>query len=236
MAKLLLQRYSNATGLFIQWTKSESHWLADDPHPAITDNLWWHSTTPEAKGALLGFSFRDGLSNDIMFEAMLERLRNRLHLWNSHHLTLRGKIIVANHFISTSLWYFLTLNALHATRLTKLRKLLVAFIWGGREQRVQHRVAANIISLPRLAGGLGLIDISVQAKALSARIFLWSIQAGMHPLCWIRFQLQQISKHTYGLPSFSCLLTPRIHMPHFCSPILRNMLSAWFFFYKYLSL
>jgi hypothetical protein len=101
-----------------------------------------------------------------MFEHILSTLKTRLNKWNVFPLTLQGKIVVANHLVLSGLWYVLTLCAIEPARLKLLQKLIVAFVWGARVERVRHKVSADILMLPKSQGGLGLLDISIQARTL----------------------------------------------------------------------
>jgi hypothetical protein len=120
---------------------------------------------------MLGFSFTDGLTSNLMFESLLGKLQHQLTKWGSLPLTLQGKVVVANHLILSGLWYVLTLNALNSKRLQRLQSLVVAFIWGSRYLRGRHRISKEIILLPCDLGGLGLLDLAQQANALDQRIF-----------------------------------------------------------------
>lgn len=63
------------------------------------------------------------------FEAPLKCFQTCLNLWNSHFLTLEGKIVIANHLISSSLWYFLMLNAMNTPRwLLWLQQLIIKLL------------------------------------------------------------------------------------------------------------
>lgn len=115
--------------------------------------------------------------------------------------------------------------------------MVVVFVWGSRDTRVRHRVAANILCLPSTEGGLGLINIFTQAMALLVKALMWGMQLGDHPLqLWIRFQLKNMAGAYFGIPSLAGLLAHRIIARQICSPVLTNMLFAWYFFTNDLSL
>jgi hypothetical protein len=107
-----------------------------------------------------------------MFDPLLQQLRARLHEWETFPLTVQGKVIVANHLISSGLWYVFTLNATKADRLKKIQALINNFIWNGRQKKVKHQVAANIITLPKSQDKLGLLDVNQQEKVLGTQMFL----------------------------------------------------------------
>jgi hypothetical protein len=169
--KEIFRRVSNATGLTINWNKSDACWISH-PHPPITQQLDWLWKLPIDPGELLGFSFTSGLHPAPTTEALFTKLKSRLKRWESFHLTLKGKVVVANHLILSGLWYFLTLNASNPKLLHKLQRLINAYIWSSGSTRGKYRVLADIITLLTSQGGLGLIHVSVQAKILGIRIFL----------------------------------------------------------------
>jgi hypothetical protein len=145
-----------------------------------------------------------------MFEASLSKVQDKLAKWANVPLTLQGKIVVANHLVMSSLWYMLTLNCSNDARLKSLQQLTIKFVWGSSGRRSRHRVSSQIICLPKSKGGLGLINIPSQAKALGLRIFHWSIQPGLHPLqLWIKRQLRCLSQSMFGIDNFGCLFSSR---------------------------
>jgi hypothetical protein len=124
------------------------------------------------------------------FESTLANFQKRLHKWDNFPLTICGKVIVANHLVLAGIWYVLTLNSNRASRLQKIQQLITNFIWQGQYTTSRNRVRADVLILPTLEGGLGLLDVVTQAKVLGARVFFWTLQPGSHPLQkWVQFQL-----------------------------------------------
>lgn len=95
-------------------------------------------------------------------------------------------------------------------------------------------MAANIICQPCDVGGLGLIDVIVQAKAFSLRVFMWGLQPGEHLLQsnWVRFQFAKMAEETFGISTLAGLLANHTINQEYCFPVLFNMLLAWHFFSK----
>jgi hypothetical protein len=170
-----LVEFANASGLSINWQKLEARWLASYDRPPVTAQLDWLWKEPSEPSTMLGFSFREGLTSDLQFKSLLDKLQLQLRKWDSFPLTLQGKVVVANHLVVSGLWYVLTLNALNSTRLNHLQALVVGFIWGGCQLQGRHRVSMSILLLPHAQGGLGLINLAQQAHALGQRIFLWTL-------------------------------------------------------------
>lgn len=98
--------------------------------------------------------------------------------------------------VASALWYVLTLIASDFCKLHKLQQMLVFFIWGREERRAQHKAPQCILTLAKSKGGMGLIDVTVQAKActLSTQISL-VLATGISPLlCLIHFEANKVSK------------------------------------------
>lgn len=93
------------------------------------------------------------------------------------HLSLAGRIIAANSLILGSIWYILTLWAGDLGFLTKLQKCIEAFVWAGKA-----RVNRNTSTQCKANGGLGLMLISEQYKALAGNLVVWALGPGEHPL------------------------------------------------------
>ena len=181
-AKHLMDAFSAASGLTINWKKSDARWLAQHSRPPETTALNWSWKSANDPGTLLGFSFSSGLSPETMFKDLLARIEQKLQKWSNFPLTISGKVIVANHLILLSLWYVLTLNCTNPVQLRKIQRLVVQFVWSAMSRRGRHRVAEEIICLPKAKGGLGLLEVQAQAQALGGRILHWLIQPGDHPL------------------------------------------------------
>jgi hypothetical protein len=69
------------------------------------------------------------------------------------------------------------LTGTDSASLEKLQKHLVAFVWSNRRGPSKHRISASILVLPRAQGGLVLINVPVQARALGSCLFLWALHA-----------------------------------------------------------
>jgi hypothetical protein len=119
-ARRLMDKFSAASGLNINWSKSEARWLAQHTRPPDTDTLNWSWKPADESGSLLGFLFSSGLSPETMFDDLLLRVGKRLSKWSNFPLTVNGKIVVANHLIMSSLWFVLTLNCTLPDHIKKL--------------------------------------------------------------------------------------------------------------------
>jgi hypothetical protein len=86
-------------------------------------------------------------------------------------------------------------------------------------------------------GELGLMDLAVQAKVLGARVLLWTIQPGDHPLQrWVQDQLRALSLSMFSIFNSSCLFVNRSSLKTKFSPTLHNLYTNWLQHFKFLEL
>ena len=73
-AKDVLAQFANASGLAINWQKSQARWLASTDQPSATNQLDWLWKEPSDPSTMLGFSFAEGLTSNLMFDSLLLKL------------------------------------------------------------------------------------------------------------------------------------------------------------------
>lgn len=135
---------------------------------------------------------------------LLSKLEQKLLKFKNCHLTLAARIMVANCLIQSCLWYMLYMWAGDSKFLALLQRKVDLFIWGGRS-----RVSKAVASLPKSEGGIGLICIADQHRAITGSLMLWVARPDDHPL---RAILQQHVRHLswkrWGLNDLSWLVSP----------------------------
>lgn len=85
--------------------------------------------------------------------------------------------------------------------------------------------------LPKNSGGLGLIDVTLQAKAICLLRFLWALQPGYHPLQrHIRHEANKASLLHFDHSSLTCLFKDKCSYVAKLSKVITNVLRSWDFF------
>lgn len=143
--------------------------------------------------------------------------------------------MVANNLISLGLWCKLTLLANKPAELKKVQKIINNFVWGGSIATARNRVQLDLVAMPRLKGGLGLISVVTQARALCLQNILMGISE------WVTSTPIHYSQA--NLPFFGCydtsatliILNSSLHYNHL-SVVLGCMCQAWNSMHKYISL
>lgn len=126
---------------------------------------------------LLGIPIAKSVSMERLEFLLLTNLDQKLQKFRNCHLTLATRIIVVNCLIQSCLGYMLYMWAGDSKFLALLQKGVDLFIWGGHS-----RVARAVASFPKLEGGLGLLCIPDQYKAITESLMLWVARNDTHPL------------------------------------------------------
>lgn len=117
--------------------------------------------------------------------------------------------------------FTLTVWAGKASFLDHLQKKMIRFIWAGTNATASHRVNADTFTRPRCQGGLGLISIPAQARALAGLIILWTIQEGDQPLRQLlQFRIRALSADCWNTFNFAWIV-------NHCNTTTNNGLVVW---------
>lgn len=87
----------------------------------------------------------------------MQKMESRITKFETHHLSLPARIMIANSLILGCLWHVLIMWAGEDSFLKKLQRMVDHFIWRGRS-----RIARAMASLPKMDGGMGFIDNAAQ--------------------------------------------------------------------------
>lgn len=87
--------------------------------------------------------------------------------------------------------------------LNLLQRKIDAFVWAGRS-----RVARSTVILPRAVGGLGLVGVVEQYRALTGNLFMWIVTEGVHPLrAILQGHLREAARRRWGLDDLSWVVS-----------------------------
>lgn len=139
------------------------------------------------------------------------------------HLALAARVTVANGLIVSAIWYTVTLWAGDLSFLLKLQRKIEAYVWAGRS-----RVDRNTLSQGKAKGGLGLLSIMEQYRAMSGNLMLWTLGPDDHPLRVIlRSHIHDLSRRKWGNSDLSWVVTKGGSSESLGSPPWRNICKAW---------
>lgn len=141
--------------------KNQSGIYTRRPTPALFWLLPWHWEEDVNATRYLGFPVVGRFSPGLLRTQIQASITSSLNKMKLRHLTLAGRVLVANSLILSSIWFFLILWAGDFTFFTQLQSQIDYFVWGGRS-----RVSRNAVTQPKSDGGLGLLLIVEQYRAI----------------------------------------------------------------------
>lgn len=166
-----LDVYEKASSAKVNWDKSEAFWAGQhfsEGFPQLPGNLSWKTEGLKILGIYLGSSEYQKLN----WEGVEERVCTRLSRWNwlLPQLSYRGRVLVANNLVASTLWHKLGVLQPPAGLIQSIQRRLVTFFWSG-----QHWIRSSALYLSVQEGGQGLVDIK-------SRIMTFRLQAAQRLL------------------------------------------------------
>lgn len=180
--KALFQSFGLASGLFVEWTKTKAAFISCRPLPIAFLGLGWTWETQSSASKLLGIHMAQAISEELMTDFVTSRLQQDLSRWRKRPTSLMGRVTIVNHLILSKLWYTLTVWTGSMWTLENLQRAVVQFIWQGQNPWGRSRVNLETLIKPKSDGGLGLISIPHQVRALAGGFITWALLEGAHPL------------------------------------------------------
>lgn len=156
--KDILLSYGKASSAKVNWDKSDALWCGVDYNgPQLPARLQWGRAGLKYLGVFLG---REEYKKQ-NWEGLMEKVSARLSHWHwlLPQLSYRGRVLVCNNLVASSLWHKMTVLEPPEELVESVQKRLVNFFWSG-----QHWLRASALYLPRQEGGQGLVDIRSRIK------------------------------------------------------------------------
>lgn len=107
--------------------------------------------------------------------------------------------------------------------LQKIQKQIDQFVWNGKP-----RVDRQTVTQSKAKGGLGLLSVQEQYRAIVGNLMLWIMGPGSHPLQIIlRSHIGALSEKKWGIPDLAWLVTRGNCREVRGSAPWRNICQAW---------
>ena len=99
-----------------------------------------------------------------------EHFEKKLSCWKAKHLSYGGRLTLINSVLSSLPMFMMFFFEILEEVLKKLDQYRSRFFWQGYKDKKKYRLAKwDIICRPKDQGGLGIIDIDLQNKALLSK-------------------------------------------------------------------
>ena len=143
-------------GEFIPRSLQNCKWIipsAEDPHPIIK---------------LLGILYCHDFTKtcEANYTKLLQKIDSAIQATGARHLSIRGRTIAANTTITAKLWYVAAIIYFSKAFISAVNQKLFLFVWGRYHN---HSVKRTVLYQPIIDGGLALLDVAAQSKALLTR-------------------------------------------------------------------
>jgi len=101
--------------------------------------------------------------------------KNKNYHWCNRWLSLAGIYILVKFVMEGQTVYWMSMEALPRSILTKIRKLIFNFLWNGHQDKQRfHLCSWEVISRPKKNGGWGIRNLNLFNLALNS-VTLWRV-------------------------------------------------------------
>lgn len=141
-----LERFCDALGANINWHKSCGFWVGSGETPTWSPDTLFRWVPTGIPVRYLGCQVGLDLTAEQQVPPLLLSIKKKLLFWSTVHLSLAGRVVVANQVL--------------------LATMLLAW---------------PVITLPTVLGGLGLVDLASQSRALLGKFIVRGMLPGGSP-------------------------------------------------------
>ncbi|XP_061354128.1 uncharacterized protein LOC133298795 [Gastrolobium bilobum] len=118
----------------------------------------------------LGAMMRQGRVSKHLYDGLVEKVRSKLTSWEQQCLSQAGKITLSQSILAAILAYRMQSCKLPLMVCEAIEKLQINFIWGDKiNARRHHPINWNVVTSPKLHGGLGLRNLARMNDAFLAK-------------------------------------------------------------------
>ena len=161
----ITESYGKISSSKVNWEKSTAllvgQWQGNVPR--LPDRLTWGRRGIKYLGIYLGDQ-TEGMKN---WEGEIEKWEGRLKKWQwlLPRMSFRGRTLIINNLVASTLWHRLTVVEPPPGLLVKLQRLIVDFFW----DRL-HWVPQSVLFLPKEEGGQGLVHLESRKTAFRLQV------------------------------------------------------------------
>ena len=215
------KEYNRASGSKVNIEKSEVLPLGPAIHnPPI--NLDVEVITGPVK--ILGLYIGDPVECEKEnWNCRVDKCLKLLNMWKMRGLTLKGKVLVVNSLIISSMVYTLNLSHLPIWVKSRLKEAVVDFIWSGNRPRIKYDVLITSVK----SGGLGLLDIERMKCALRCKYIkkIFDIEHPLNPVT--RSLLLYNLNNSFSLDSDIFRIRMPVNIKGKLNSFSREIINAW---------
>ena len=156
---------------------------------------------------ILGFTYgQNGRENPIEhWDKVKKKIQKDIANWNNLRLSLIGKKLVINQIMLSKIWYMAYVETPPKMIIQEIKREIYNFLWNFKKVSVNmlttmlwnfKKVRVNMLTttMPIAVGGLAIIDIETQCKALHCSIVAKLIKDIPKNKVWTKLMLWHINR------------------------------------------
>ncbi|KAG1180285.1 hypothetical protein G6F36_010434 [Rhizopus arrhizus] len=167
-----LNAYGQVSNAKVNLSKTETIFLNGRASPHWQQLLTqyqisqWHNHSKNQPLRYLGFPVIQSVAQrKCVGNQLLQSVKTQCGIYSQRHLSLRGRVTLANSLILSKLWYSLRVVSLTKQFFRQIRSALYQFITKGIKPGFRY----TLLCQPITSGGLGLLDPVAQNRCLQIR-------------------------------------------------------------------
>lgn len=217
----ILSLYELASGAKINLHKCKGLWSGSLKHR--TDQLlnfdWYNTYIPEK---ILGTFFENVDCTRLNIDRRLQSLRNTIVAWKHRDLSFKGKALVINGLLTSTLWYTVTSVNLPPWAITDLETEIYNFFWDSKKPLTTRDILALLLS----EGGFNVHRI--QTKMYALRLNTLRRLISPEPAHWKHFMAHFLRLTNLNLGLHTLTLDYKTQdIDRTIPPYHRELLIAW---------
>ena len=156
----VFDRYERTSGAKINRAKCKGLWSGAFAHR--TDQLhgfeWFNDYIPDK---ILGHYFGNVDCTRMNAEAKIQKINNILQAWRHRELSFKGRTLLINSLVTSTLCYSVTSVAVPSWAITQIEQAIYRFFWNNKHPLVNR----DILSLPLKEGGFNIPRLETRIQA-----------------------------------------------------------------------
>jgi hypothetical protein len=133
----LLTLFCKASGLAVNLSKSTAHYsgLSDQDLVDFKAALNFAFSDLNIGFRYLGYHLKTGTHRASYWDWIVAKISHKINLWANKWLSLAGRFILVKSVLEGQTVYWMSLEALPCSILSKIRKMIFDFLWNGHQDR-----------------------------------------------------------------------------------------------------
>jgi hypothetical protein len=171
----LIDMFSKCSGLKMNRDKSESMYIGSSSNfRHKTSTVRWTNGYVKCLGIYINNDIEK--ATDYNIKQKFEKIENIIKIWKTRHLTLKGKVTIANSLLISQMLYIASIMYIPEWATIKYQQIISQFIWDNKPPKIKYQT----LIAPIEKGGLNLQDLKTKIEA--------------NKLTWIKNMVQQEHK------------------------------------------